>query len=106
MEQKNNISYGKKQVMAQVLPNSYDIEKELLGQMILDNSIIDKIMHYIPSSTVFYNDFHRSVWKGILDLRKKGTDDISINSLVAEVPPSMATKEVAYNLTCLIEVVT
>ena len=106
MEQKNNISYGNKRVMAQVLPNSYDIEKELLGQLILDNSIIDKIMHYIPSSTVFYNDFHRSVWKGILDLRKKGTDDISINSLVAEVPPSMATKEVAYNLTCLIDVAT
>ena len=106
MEQKNNILHGNNKIMAQSLPHSHEIEKELLGQMILDNSIIDKIMHYIPSETVFYNDFHRSVWRGILDLRKKGTDDISINSLVAEVPPSMATKEVAYNLTCLIDVVT
>ena len=106
MEQRNNILHGNNQIMAQSLPHSYDVEKELLGQMILDNSIIDKIIHYIPSETVFYNDFHRSVWKGILDLRKKGTDDVSINSLVAEVPPSMATKEIAYNLTCLIDVVT
>ena len=71
MEQKNNILHGNNKIMAQTLPHAYEVEKELLGQMILDNSIIDKIMHYIPSETVFYNDFHRSVWRGILDLRKK-----------------------------------
>jgi len=87
------------------LPNSQDIEQELLGQMILDNSIIDKVMQYIPSETVFYNNFHRSVWRGILDLRKKGTEDITLNSLIAEVPPSFATSEMAYSLTGLIDVI-
>jgi replicative DNA helicase len=73
--------------------------------MILDNSIIDKVMQYIPSETVFYNNFHRSVWRGILDLRKKGTEDITLNSLIAEVPPSFATSEMAYSLTGLIDVI-
>ena len=53
MEQKNNILHGNNKIMAQTLPHAYEVEKELLGQMILDNSIIDKIMHYIPSETVF-----------------------------------------------------
>jgi len=107
MEQKYNILHEETKIMNQTLtlPNSQDIEQELLGQMILDNSIIDKVMQYIPSETVFYNNFHRSVWRGMLDLRKKGTEDITLNSLIAEVPPSFATSEMAYNLTGLIDVI-
>jgi len=107
MEQKYNILHEETKIMNQhlTLPNSQDIEQELLGQMILDNSIIDKVMQYIPSETVFYNNFHRSVWRGILDLRKKGTEDITLNSLIAEVPPSFATSEMAYSLTGLIDVI-
>ena len=107
MEQKYSILHEETKIMNQhlTLPNSQDIEQELLGQMILDNSIIDKVMQYIPSETVFYNNFHRSVWRGILDLRKKGTEDITLNSLIAEVPPSFATSEMAYSLTGLIDVI-
>jgi len=107
VEQKYSILHEETKIMNQhlTLPNSQDIEQELLGQMILDNSIIDKVMQYIPSETVFYNNFHRSVWRGILDLRKKGTEDITLNSLIAEVPPSFATSEMAYSLTGLIDVI-
>ena len=90
--------------MAQTLPNSPEVEKELLGQMILDNSIIDKVIHYIPSDTIFYNEFNRSVWRGIMGLRKNGTDDITINTLIAEIPPSYATKEMAWDITSLCEI--
>ena len=90
--------------MAQSLPHSYEVEKELLGQMILDNSIIDKVIHYIPSDTIFYNEFNRSVWRGIMGLRKNGTDDITINTLIAEIPPSHATREMAWDITSLCEI--
>ena len=90
--------------MAQTLPNSPEVEKELLGQMILDNSIIDKVIHYIPSDTIFYNEFNRSVWRGIMGLRKNGTDDITINTLIAEIPPSYATREMAWDITSLCEI--
>tara|TARA_R110001592_G_scaffold266855_1_gene532688 strand:+ start:674 stop:1984 length:1311 start_codon:yes stop_codon:yes gene_type:complete len=92
--------------VAQSVPHAPEIEKELLGQMIIDNTIIDKVIHYIPSDTIFYNEFHRSVWRGILDLRKKGTDDISLNTLIAEIPPSLATNEMGYRLTQLCDIAT
>jgi|TARA_R100000049_G_C1946744_1_gene92178 replicative DNA helicase len=92
--------------MAQTLPHSYEVEKELLGQMILDNSTIDKVIHYIPSDTIFYNEFHRSVWRGIVDLRKKGNDDITVNTLIAEIPPSLATNQMGWQITGLCEVAT
>jgi len=92
--------------MAQRLPHAYEVEKELLGQMIIENSSIDKVIHYIPSDTIFYNEFHRSVWRGILDLRKKGTDDITLNTLIAEIPPSLATNDMGYKLTQLCDIAT
>jgi replicative DNA helicase len=92
--------------MAQRLPHAYEVEKELLGQMIIENSSIDKVIHYIPSDTIFYNEFHRSVWRGILDLRKKGTDDITLNTLIAEIPPSLATNDMGYRLTQLCDIAT
>ena len=72
MEQKQSVLSKKLAVKSKTkktqyhLPHSFDIEKELLGQILVDNSIIDKIAHYIPTDAVFYNDFHRSVWRGIL----------------------------------------
>lgn len=104
MESKHNVLFEDSRIMAQTLPNSYEIEKELLGQMILDNSIIDKVIHYIPSDTIFYNEFNRSVWRGIMGLRKNGTDDITINTLIAEIPPSYATREMAWDITSLCEI--
>tara|TARA_R110002020_G_scaffold83096_6_gene205828 strand:- start:1149 stop:2501 length:1353 start_codon:yes stop_codon:yes gene_type:complete len=104
MESKHNLLFKDARIMAQSLPHSYEVEKELLGQMILDNSIIDKVIHYIPSDTIFYNEFNRSVWRGIMGLRKNGTDDITINTLIAEIPPSHATREMAWDITSLCEI--
>ena len=104
MESKHNLLFKDARIMAQTLPNSPEVEKELLGQMILDNSIIDKVIHYIPSDTIFYNEFNRSVWRGIMGLRKNGTDDITINTLIAEIPPSYATREMAWDITSLCEI--
>ena len=88
------------------LPHATEIEKELLGQLIIDNSIIDKISHYIKSDTLFYDNFHRSVWRGIIDLRKKGIEDVTLNSLIAEIPPSLTDESITYKLTGLIDVAT
>jgi len=106
MESKHNLLFEDTRIMAQRLPHAYEVEKELLGQMIIENSSIDKVIHYIPSDTIFYNEFHRSVWRGILDLRKKGTDDITLNTLIAEIPPSLATNDMGYKLTQLCDIAT
>jgi len=106
MESKHNLLFEDRRIMAQRLPHAYEVEKELLGQMIIENSSIDKVIHYIPSDTIFYNEFHRSVWRGILDLRKKGTDDITLNTLIAEIPPSLATNDMGYKLTQLCDIAT
>ena len=106
MESKHNLLFEDRRIMAQRLPHAYEVEKELLGQMIIENSSIDKVIHYIPSDTIFYNEFHRSVWRGILDLRKKGTDDITLNTLIAEIPPSLATNQMGWQITGLFEVAT
>ena len=106
MESKHNVLFEDSRIMAQTLPNSYEIEKELLGQMILDNSVIDKVIQYIPSDTIFYNEFNRSVWRGIMGLRKNGTDDITVNTLIAEIPPSYATNDMGWKITGLCEIAT
>ena len=106
MESKHNVLFEDSRIMAQTLPNSYEIEKELLGQMILDNSVIDKVIQYIPSDTIFYNEFNRSVWRGIRGLRKNGTDDITVNTLIAEIPPSYATNDMGWKIAGLCEIAT
>ena len=106
MESKHNVLFEDSRIMAQTLPNSYEVEKELLGQMILDNGVIDKVIHYIPSDTIFYNEFNRSVWRGIMGLRKNGTDDITVNTLIAEIPPSYATNDMGWKITGLCEIAT
>lgn len=106
MEQRRNVVFEASKIAAQSMPHAVEIESELLGQMIIDNTIIDKVIHYIPSDSIFYNEFHRSVWRGILDLRKKGTDDITLNTLIAEIPPSLATNEMGYRLTQLCDIAT
>ena len=57
MEQRRNVVFEQGNVVAQSVPHAPEIEKELLGQMIIDNTIIDKVIHYIPSDTIFYNEF-------------------------------------------------
>ena len=103
MESKHNLLSEASKIVAQVLPHSYDTEKDLLGQIILNNKVIDEVLPYLPSDDVFYNRFHRSIWRGIIDLRSKGDGEISINALVSEVPPSLATKEIGYQITGLCE---
>ena len=111
MEQKQSVLSKKLAVKSKTkkteyhLPHSFDIEKELLGQILVDNSIIDKIAHYIPTDAVFYNDFHRSIWRGIDDLRKKNVDVIDLNSIIAEVPPTVHTQELGYKITGLLDIV-
>ena len=103
MEAKHNLLSGESKIVAQVLPHSYDTEKDLLGQIILNNKVIDEVLPYLPSDDVFYNQFHRSIWRGIIDLRSKGDGEITMNALVSEVPPSLATKEIGYQITGLCE---
>lgn len=103
MESYGILSGEEMSVRAQIMPNSYETEKELLGQIIMNNKMIDEVTPYIPSDDVFYNAFHRSVWRGIVGMYNKGDEDITINALIAEVPPSTSTKEVGYQITGLCE---
>ena len=50
-----------------VMPNAVETERELLAQIIMDNDVIDKVMPYLPNHSVFYDNFHANVWKGILE---------------------------------------
>jgi replicative DNA helicase len=44
------------------------------------------------------------VWRGINDLRKKGIDDITVNALLSEIPPSMSNDNIAYQITGLLDI--
>ena len=106
MAKKKDILYGLTKQSDFVMPTAENVESELLGQMIVDNKIIDKISHYLHTETIFYNNFHRSVWRGINDLRKKGIDDITVNALLSEIPPSMTNDNIAFKITGLLDIPT
>ena len=44
MESKHNLLSEASKIVAQVLPHSYDTEKDLLGQIILNNKVIDEVL--------------------------------------------------------------
>ena len=97
------MSKAKKTESLMIMPNEVDIERELLAQVIMDNSIIDKVTPYIPSHNVFYNGFHSNVWKGINEIRKNGDEVIDLNTLKAEIPPNVSTNGISYELTGIIK---
>ena len=51
MEKRRNVVFEQGNVVAQSVPHAPEIEKELLGQMIIDNTIIDLSLIHISEPT-------------------------------------------------------
>ena len=64
---------------------SESTEKSLLASVIMKPNNIDLVQKWIEEPSVFYNDFHRNIWKTILSLNDK-KEDIDIVSVVHNYP--------------------
>ena len=62
--------------MNKTYPHSIEAERVILGQAMVDNSVIDQIAQYIPEEQVFYNTGHQEIWKCILTLHREGASVI------------------------------
>ena len=89
--------------MNQLRPHSSEAERLVLGQALIDNSVIDQIAHYIPEDKVFYETKHQQIWKSILDMHRDGAKVIDVVTITAKIPPNENNKSPAYYLTGLVE---
>ena len=87
-------------MVAQLNPHSIEAERLILGQAMVDNSVIDQIAQYIPEETVFYDMKHQHIWKSILSLHREGAQVIDPITVVAQIPKD-AVEEPNYYLTGL-----
>ena len=88
--------------MAQLSPHSPEAERLVLGQALIDNSVIDQIAHYIPEDKVFYDTKHQQIWKSILDMHRDGAQVIDVVTITAKIPPNNNNESPAYYLSGLI----
>jgi len=58
--------------LEKVPPQNLEVERAVLGAMLLDKEAIPKVLQIIPSSDSFYSEIHRLIYKGIIDLFNKG----------------------------------
>ena len=89
--------------MNKVYPHSIEAEKIILGQSLVDNSIIDQISQYIPEEQVFYNAGHQEIWKCMLNLHREGASVIDAVTVVSQMPKDSAVDSPSYYITGLIE---
>jgi len=89
--------------MTQLSPHSSEAERLVLGQALIDNSVIDQIAHYIPEDKVFYETKHQQIWKSILDMHRDGAKVIDIVTITAKIPPNKNNESPAYYLSGLVE---
>ena len=93
--------------MNKTYPHSIEAERVILGQAMVDNSVIDQISQYIPEEQVFYNSGHQEIWKCILSLHREGASVIDPITVNTQMPKNTNLESPAYYLTGLIdEVVT
>ncbi len=62
----------------QLAIHSPETEKALLGQILVDNDVIDKVGGFIPEPDVFYSDVNRQVWEAMTSMRRNGEGIIDI----------------------------
>ena len=89
--------------MNQFYPHSLEAEKLILGQAMVDNSVIDQISQYIPEEKVFYNSGHQDIWKCILNLHREGASVIDPITIMSQMPKETVLESPGYYLTGLIE---
>ena len=93
--------------MNKTYPHSIEAERVILGQAMVDNSVIDQIAQYIPEEQVFYNTGHQEIWKCILTLHREGASVIDPITVKTQMSKNVDLDSPGFYLTGLIdEVVT
>ena len=89
--------------MKQVAPHNLEAERLILGQALVDNSVIDQISQYIPEEQVFYNTGHQDIWKCILTLHREGASVIDPITIMSQMSDKTSLESPGYYLTGLME---
>ena len=89
--------------MKQVAPHNLEAERLILGQALVDNSVIDQISQYIPEEQVFYNTGHQDIWICILTLHREGATVIDPITIMSQMPDKTNLESPGYYLTGLME---
>jgi len=89
--------------MKQVAPHNLEAERLILGQALVDNSVIDQISQYIPEEQVFYNTGHQDIWKCILSLHREGATVIDPITIMSQMPEKTNLESPGFYLTGLME---
>jgi len=89
--------------MKQIAPHNLEAERLILGQALVDNSVIDQISQYIPEEQVFYNTGHQDIWKCILSLHREGASVIDPITIMSQMPEKTNLESPGFYLTGLME---
>ena len=89
--------------MKQVAPHNLEAERLILGQALVDNSVIDQISQYIPEEQVFYNTGHQDIWKCILSLHREGATVIDPITIMSQMSEKTNLESPGFYLTGLME---
>lgn len=89
--------------MKQIAPHNLEAERLILGQALVDNSVIDQISQYIPEEQVFYNTGHQDIWKCILSLHREGATVIDPITIMSQMPEKTNLESPGFYLTGLME---
>ena len=55
-----------------VTPNEIEVEKAVLGAMLIDNDSISRVIETLGNESAFYNSTHRRVYRAIVALFELG----------------------------------
>jgi len=89
--------------MQKTHPHSLEAERLVLGQALVDNTVIDQISQYIPEEQVFYNSNHQEIWKCMLHLHREGASVIDPITVLTKMPKDIGLDSPGYYLTGLME---
>lgn len=67
-----SISQSPQQSIDRVTPQEVEVEKAVLGAMLLDNDSINRVVETLADESVFYNTTHRRIYAAILSLYERG----------------------------------
>lgn len=87
-----------------MLPHSDDAEQALLGAVLIDNSVLDVVIPYLPEKEVFFGSEAQTIWDAMLRIKERGTV-IDVVSVLEEIPESRSKTIKAYELTGYIDTV-
>ena len=68
-----------------VTPNEIEVEKAVLGAMLIDNDSISRVIEPLGNESAFYNSTHRRVYRAIVALfeRSEPADQVTVSEELA-----------------------